>query len=167
MKREYVARQDAKSDHIRRTSKRRLGFSTVVGAIIMIAAVSILGSIMLIWANSHLNAQQKQIGDYYETTSNSLKETYVIEDVWLYGSSPNKCVDVTIRNVGSIAIQLKSIAIVPSSSSSCTASPLNGVILAPKGTYTATVPYNWSTGSTLDISVNTQRGSIERILWKA
>lgn len=150
-----------------RSRKRRSGFSTVVGAAIMIAAVSMLGSVMMIWANSNFGAQQRQIGNYYEQTSNMLKETYVIEDVWLNKDVSNNAnyVNITTRNIGSIAIQIKSIQISSGTNSfTWTLSP--AVTVLSNQTYQANVPYNWSGKSTLDISVYTQRGSIERIVWK-
>jgi len=84
-------------------SRRKSGISTVVSAVIMIAAVSILGSAMLIWANSIFGAQQRTIGTSYEQNTNLLKETFVIEDVWL-SKTPVDYVNVTLRNIGDIAI---------------------------------------------------------------
>ncbi len=95
--------------------RRKSGFSTAISAVIMIAAVSILGSAMLIWANNVFGGQQRTIGNYYEQNSNLLKETFVIEDVWLNESSPpvgpSDYVNVTIRNVGDIAVNVTAVQV--------------------------------------------------------
>ncbi len=158
LKQDSLARLDTKVGSMK-SRRRRSGLSVVISTAMMIAAMSILGSLMLTWANSNFNVQQTQIGNYYEQSNNALQETYVIEDVWFANSDPNH-VYITTRNVGSIAIQLSSITI-----NSFTLNLSPAVTLQKDSTYQATIPYTWNKQQTLDISVNTQRGSIERILW--
>ncbi len=98
----HNARHYSRSEPL--TSKRKSGVSNVVSAVIMIAAISIMGSAMLIWANGVFGGQQRTIGNYYEQNSNLLKETFTIEDVWLSKPPVADYVNVTIRNVGDIAI---------------------------------------------------------------
>ena len=166
MRAKVAAGLELKGPHGRTRKRRgRQGFSTVLGSVIMIAAVSLMGSVMLIWANTNLNSQQKELGDYYEDTSNALKETYVIEDVWL-SSIPADNVNITIRNVGPINLEIKSIQII-NSTDTFVWTPAASALIETKDAYQADIPYVWDTEpSTLDISIHTERGSIERILWK-
>lgn len=170
-----------------RKRKKRSGFTTAVSAAILIAAVSILGSIVVIWANTTFSAQQRQIGDYYEKNSNLLKETFIVEDVWL-SKVPSNYVNVTLRNVGDIAIDIKEIKIAALNSTGTAACTLtcvgglstqtvpapfpptssNGVISSKQTLMIAVANIDWDDddSTSLDISVTTERGSIERIIWK-
>ena len=166
-----------------RSRKRRSGFTTVVGTAILIAAVSILGSIMVIWANTTFNAHRQTIGNDYERNSNLLKERFIIEDVWL-SKSPDlsNYVYVTINNIGDIAINVKEVKVTALDSNgnlTCTSScesgttasktvvPTNGVI----GTKTilridvGNIDWDNNNSKSLDISITTERGSIERVIW--
>lgn len=186
MKGDSLSTLDARAYHFIRSRKRRSGFGTVVSAAIMIAAVSVLGSVMLIWANTTFSGQQRQIGDYYEKNSNLIKETYMVEDVWL-SKSPANYVNVTLRNIGDIAIDIKEVKIVALNSTgtaACTAScqsgtsasvtvpaasiPNNGVISSKQTLRIDVGNIDWdhANSKSLDISITTERGSIERIIWK-
>ncbi len=150
--------------------RRKSGISTVVSAVIMIAAISIMGSVMLIWAKTTFNAQQRQIGNTYETNSNLLKETFIVEDVWLNkyvaGQSPANYVNVTIRNIGDTAITVSQIQItgLTSNGSTCTVpncsvtanAPFNGALVNGLRHYSFPLNSNGlvSTKQTLRVDVN-------------
>lgn len=160
--------------------KTHAGITTSVSAAILISAVSILGSVVLIWANTAFTAEQVKIGDYYEKNSNLLKENYIIEDVWL-SKNPANYVNVTLRNVGDITIDIKKIEIFGLKAddtvfTSATAYPpftgnppnSDGVVFADN-TLRIDVSYTWNDPAnikSLDISVTTERNSMERIIWK-
>ncbi len=158
-----------------RSRRRKSALSTVVSAVIMIAAISIMGSTMLIWAKTVFNAQQKTIGSTYETNSNLLKETFVVEDVWL-NKSPVDYVNVTIRNVGDIAInatQVKVTAVNASGGTACASNFRTSWQCDPGTSYTKTtpVPYsansgnNWILSKGLISSKGTLRVDIANIDW--
>lgn len=178
----------------RKLFKRRAGFATVVSAAIMISAVVILGSVVLIWANATFNTQQKNIGDYYESSSNLLKENFVIEDIWL-NNAPSDYINVTLRNVGDEAIKVKEIKIVGFKSDgikvsdvtvipvfTCQGTPKhcslpqnNDGLVSTKQPLRVDVNYTWKNTidpndpnaiKTLDISIMTIRGSMGQITWK-
>jgi archaellum component FlaF (FlaF/FlaG flagellin family) len=181
MKQDSLVSMDAKTIHAR-SNKRRSGFGTVVSSLIMVVAVAILGSVVLIWANSSLGVQQKKIANDYETNSNLLKENLVIEDIWLSKSltNPQNYVNVTLRNIGDISIAIKEVKIVslgsngvPTGCANCTRTmtssfPNNGVIDSKQTLKIDVDNINWNNSGInyrLDISVTTQRGTIEKILW--
>jgi archaellum component FlaF (FlaF/FlaG flagellin family) len=174
--------------------KKRAGFATVISTAILIGAVSVMGSVVLIWANTTFTAQQRTIGEYYEDNSNLLKENFVIEDVWL-NKVPANYVNITMRNVGDAAIKVKEIKIsgfksdgsevsdiivVPTftcqgSPQHCSLPQNSDGLLSTKQTLRADVNYTWKNTQspedpqaikTLDIQVMTTRGSIEKVSWK-
>ncbi len=158
--------------------KKRSGISNVISAVILIAAVSVLGSVMLIWANSTLGAQRQQIGDYYEENSNLLKETFIVEDIWL-SQNPANYVNVTLRNVGGIAVDIKEVQVIALNSTGGTVDseavippflPASSEgLISSKDTLRIDVgDIDWDhvDSKSLDISVTTERGSIQRVIWK-
>lgn len=146
----------------------------------LISATAILGSMVLIWGNASFSVEQQKIGDYYEKNSNLLKESFMIADVWLSKTPPNY-VNVTLRNNADIAIDIKEMKIIGlkddgstfgspvTVSAPFTGSPANSDgVIASKQTLRIDVSYTWNDANikTLDISITTERGSVERILWK-
>ena len=178
---------------IKKVFKKRSGFATVISTAILIGAVSIIGSVVLIWANTTFAAQQRTIGEYYEDNSNILKENFVIEDVWL-NKDPANYVNMTIRNVGDIGIKVEEIKISGFKSDgtkisditvtptfTCQGSPQHcslpqssDGLVSTKQTLRADVNYTWKNTAlpddpqaikTLDIYVKTTRGSMEKVSW--
>jgi len=184
----FSASANARNTRSTKIRNKRSGFTTAVSAVILIAAVSILGSVMVIWANSTFNAERQRIGDYYETNSNLLKETLMIEDVWL-SKTPANYVNVTLRNIGDITVDVKEVKIIALNSSgtaACTLScvPVNGYTQTATAPFTpnnsdgvisskqtlridvANIDWDHINSVSLDISITTERGSMERIIWK-
>lgn len=182
------------STYARKLFRGRAGFATVVSAAILISAVTILGSVVLIWANTTFNAQQKKIGDYYEDNSNLLKENFVIEDVWL-NKVPSNYINITLRNVGDEAIKVKEISITGFKSDGtkvsniittpaftcqgipkhCSLPQNSDGLVSTKQTLRVDINYAWKNTidpndpeaiKTLDILVMTMRGSMGKVTWK-
>lgn len=176
---------DAKTIHAR-SNKRRSGFGTVVSSLIMVVAVAMLGSVVLIWANSSLNVERTRIANDFETNSNLLKESFIVEDVWLNEVAPKtplNYVNLTLRNLGDISIDIKEVKIIVLNS---TGLPRTGVctppcsitmtmfsnnidIIASKTTSkidVGTIDLVSTNSKSLDISITTERGTVEKILWK-
>lgn len=144
--------------------RARKGIANVVSSVIMILAVTMMGVVTLGWANTSFSAQQKQMTESFQETSNTIKEMYVIEDIWL-SKVPVNYVNITIRNVGTIGLEIDSIKI-QGDSSSYTWTPPADTVLRPKEAYHAGIPFVWNTETILDIYVSTERGSMERSMWK-
>jgi len=185
----FSASANARNTRSTKIRNKRSGFTTAVSAVILIAAVSILGSVMVIWANSTFNAERQRIGDYYETNSNLLKETLMIEDVWL-SKVPQNYVNLTLRNIGDITVDIKEVKIIaldsagaalncsppPDPPAQCTRTvtapffPNNsdGVISSKQSLRIDVDKNDWdhADSRSLDISITTERGSMERIIWK-
>lgn len=151
--------------HAHQTRRSKEGMVTIVSTVILIAAVSIMGSLMFIWANTGFVSQQRIVGDQIQESGDAIKEIFVIEDVW-FSEIPADYVNMTLKNVGSISIKIKNIQVV-NSTGSFIWTPSNDIIILPGKSAQMDIPYAWdSECDSLDISVNTSRGSLERILWK-
>jgi len=137
-------------------SKRRRGISTVVSTAIILAAVSIMGVMLVGWANTNLSSSQMALSSSFDTQMNKLNEDLLVENIW-FGISPN-IVNVTMNNVGSIGFNVTKIEIKNSTS------VLNVVItdggIDPSGDYSIQETYNWSSGETVDFTIFTNRGNI-------
>lgn len=157
----YPARRSSNSCALanRRVSKRRSGYAPVISSAIMLSAVAIMGSVLLVWANTSFMAQQQSVDNYHEKRSNTAKEAVVIEDVWFH-SGPSS-VDITLRNFGSIAVNIKSVTI--GGTSYWTGERVIGI----KQDSTIQVNFAWTAGQEYDIVVTTERGSMLRGIWKA
>ena len=136
--------------------KRRRGISTVVSTAIILAAVSIMGVMLVGWANTNLSSSQMALSSSFDTQMNKLNEDLLVENIW-FGISPN-IVNVTMNNVGSIGFNVTKIEIKNSTS------VLNVVItdggIDPSGDYSIQETYNWSSGETVDFTIFTNRGNI-------
>ena len=137
-------------------SKRRRGISTVVSTAIILAAVSIMGVMLVGWANTNLSSSQMALSSSFDTQMNKLNEDLLVENIW-FGISPN-IVNVTMNNVGSIGFNVTKIEIKNSTSL------LNVVItdggIDPSEDYSIQETYNWSSGETVDFTIFTNRGNI-------
>jgi hypothetical protein len=173
---DLVARLDAKCIHTGST-KKRAGVGTVISSLIMVAAVAILGSVVLIWANSSLHVEKTKISDDFAESSNLLRETFIVEDIWL-SKTPADYVNITLRNIGDIAINATAVnvtAIKSDGTLACTGSPpctnstnLNDAILQSKETRMIPIKVDWDNANaqTLDITITTSRGQVEKVLWR-
>jgi archaellum component FlaF (FlaF/FlaG flagellin family) len=85
-----------------------MAVSPVIANVIMAGAVIAVGTVVLVWALSNFDSRQAEAGALFSTESGELKESFMIEDVWFYEDS-DRHVDVTIRNVGMIDLQVVTI----------------------------------------------------------
>ena len=175
---DLLTRLYAKRIHVK-PSKAKTGIGTVISSMILVAAVALLGSVVLIWANSSLNVQQTKISDDFAKNSNLLRETFIVEDVWLEGPpAPQDYVNITLRNIGDISVNATAVnvtAIKSDGTLACSGSPpctnmtnFNNAIIESNQTLMLAIKVNWDNvnAKSLDITITTSRGSIERILWR-
>ena len=87
--------------------ENKRGLSPVISSVLLASAVIAIGLTVVVWANSTFSARQSGAGAFLSSRSESLKESFVIEDVWFYNSP--KYVNVTVRNVGSIDMEVVAI----------------------------------------------------------
>lgn len=139
--------------------RKRRGYSAVLTTSMMLAAVSILGSSLLIWANMSFDIRRETAAELFEEGSNVLKESLVVEDVWFDAGAP-KYVNVTLRNVGGIVVNVTEVSL------NGTVVWSQSVIVDTGGDVTVYAVYSWSVGM-YTVEVETERGSLLTGVWKA
>jgi archaellum component FlaF (FlaF/FlaG flagellin family) len=119
----------------------------------MVAAVITVGLAVVAWTTSTFSAQQQETSEYFSDRSQAIRENFVIEDVWFY-ATPSKGVNVTVRNVGTVDMNLTSIRF-----DGTGGTEWNQSRIIPKNTAaTITIqPWNWVT-ETYKVVVASLRG---------
>ena len=105
----------------------------------MIAAVAMLGSALTPFAGSKFGGLQEAIADSFSTRAGRLRESLAVEDIWFNSSQPTY-VDVSLRNYGSVGLNVTAITL------NGTKAWDSGLILLPGKAATIKVSYNWSPG---------------------
>jgi Flp pilus assembly protein TadG len=106
-------------------------------------------------------------GVYFQNRSNVMLEGIVIEDVWFNPSQTNN-VTVTVRNTGSINVQL--VALYLNSTPQASTSPSFGttgisLLVGKAVSIKVTSTLTWSTVKVVYVSVATSRGTTVRGYW--
>jgi len=138
------------------SAKRRRGLATVVSTAIILSAISIMGVMLVAWANTNLAAKQMELESSFNTKMNKLNEDLLVENIW-FGTSPN-IVNVTMNNVGSIGFNVTKLEIKNSTSTMFFTITDGG--MAPSEDYSIQETFNWSSGEITDFSIFTDRGNI-------
>ena len=87
----------------------RRAVSTAISSIIMVAAVITVGLAVLAWANNNFASQQQASTAFFNSQNELMRENFVIEDVWFDPSTSERNVDVTLRNVGNVDMNVTAI----------------------------------------------------------
>jgi hypothetical protein len=132
--------------------------------LLLVVATGVIGSFLVAWANSSFAVQSLNITTDAANRINLIKESYVIEDVWFNGTSPNQHEYITIRNSGDLAIKVTKIYVnntqVWSTGQTITAGSYGTITinqLAPA----------WGAGKAQSIWVLTERGTEAKQVWKS
>jgi len=136
-------------------TKRKRAIATVVSTAIILAAVSIMGVMLVAWANTNLYTKQVELESSFNTQMNKLNEDLLVENIW-FGTSPN-IVNVTMNNVGSIGFNVTKIEIKNSTSTMFFTITDGGI--DPSEDYSIQETYNWNSGETVDFTIFTNRGN--------
>jgi hypothetical protein len=103
----------------------------------MVAAVITVGLAVVAWTANNFSMQQDEIGGFFSSRSQAMKENFAIEDVWFI---PYDSANVTVRNIGAVDLTVEAIYF---NGTDC----LDGDRTIVKGTAeTITVTLDWQTG---------------------
>ena len=138
------------------SANRKRGIATVVSTAIILSAVSIMGVVLVAWANTSLYTHQAELESTFSTQMNKINEDLLVENIW-FGTTPS-VVNVTITNVGSIGFNVTAIR-VQNSTDTLDFSITDGGILAG-GDYSIEESYYWDAGETVDFRITTDRGNL-------
>jgi len=132
----------------------RRGISSIITTVIMLSAVSVMGTTSVYWSQSNLHTREQATGSLYSNIINQIKESLVLEHFWY--DTPNQNLNLVLKNNGQDGLHIIQIEI--DGSTHQIAHITNGGIV-PNGIYMGVVHYYWL-GEPLDVYVTTVRGSI-------
>ncbi|HYL66549.1 MAG TPA: hypothetical protein VEU72_05300 [Nitrosopumilaceae archaeon] len=145
--------------------KSRRGISSAIVGAMLLTGTTILGVTLVAWSHSSVITTESNLASSASSKSNTLSEYLSIENVWFRHHIPVSGlsgINITLRNVGSIGVNVTQIKFnntcIPSTNCYTVPKAL-GTILP--GNFTWVQPQiNWHNGSSINMSVITQRGSI-------
>ena len=138
---------------IKRNFRRRRGVSVVITSLMLVVAVSMMGTFLVSWGSSKFASQEAIIANQSSARINQAQESLTVEDAWFFQNNTGYFGTVTVRNSGSVALVVTTIA-------------LNNSIVWNKGTTVLTssysqisIPVDWKSGDVQSIWVTTKRGT--------
>ena len=145
--------------------KSRRGISSAVVGVLMLTGTTILGIGLVAWAHSSVTTTEYALASSSSSRSNTLSEYLAIENIWFrHHISVNgpAGLNITLSNIGSIGVNVTQIKF------NNTCYPPSNCYNVPKalgtilpGNFTWVQPQiSWHNGSSFNMSVITQRGSI-------
>jgi len=140
----------------RRHEYSRRGIATIVTSAIMLVAVALMGSGVVLWGNSNIFSNERALASSYTTNINKISESLVIEKVW-FGTNPQKFVNLTLNNQGSIGLNVTQIQL--SNSSKTIQYHFGNQIILPQKSGSIQVSYGYSHNVLTNIQITTIRGS--------
>ena len=92
-----------------RLIRNKRGVSPAISSVIMVAAVITVGLVVVAWTTSTFAVQQQETSEFFSDRGETIRENFVIEDVWFNASTSPKKVDITVRNVGEVGMNVTAI----------------------------------------------------------
>jgi fibro-slime domain-containing protein len=132
----------------------RRGISNILTGIIMLSAVSIMGTTSVYWSQSNLHTREQATGALYSNIINQVKESLILEHFWY--DTPNQKFNLVLKNTGEDGLHVIEIRI---DGPTRQVTPIINGGIVRDGIYTGVVPYYWL-GDPLEVYVTTDRGSI-------
>ena len=142
---------------------KRTGISTVIASAILLGGVAVIGSGIVLWANSKLSSSEIALSSLSSTNTNKFNEFLAIENVWFCkttcssGATPPR-VNVTMTNIGTVGLNVTQIQLTNSTTITVTKTLKPTVPILP------TQSYMWSNGYTsknpVTVTITTARGTI-------
>jgi archaellum component FlaF (FlaF/FlaG flagellin family) len=141
--------------------RHRRGLSNVVTAAIMLTSVAVMGSAMVSWANGNLKAFETGLANSASDKTNKINENISIENVWFCNTCQfpaNKALNVTLTNVGNLALNVTDIKIIDPSKTNDY--PQTLISIFPGKSHSWKLSFVWTSQIPVNIYVTTARGSI-------
>jgi hypothetical protein len=146
-----------------RTHYRR-GLATIVTSGILLAAVSIMGVMMLGWSQTSISEQKQEMNDVFDTQMNKIREDLFYENIWFAtpaGIMTENHLNVTLANIGILGLNVTSIQVTNvtgTNNTSFTYAYTDGGI-AKSNSLSFNTTYSWQSLDELDVIVFTNRGN--------
>lgn len=141
---------------------KRTGISTVIASAILLGGVAVIGSSIVLWANSKLSSSEIALSSISTTNTNKFNEFLVIENVWFCkttcssGATPPR-VNVTMTNIGTIGLNVTQIKLTNSTAKTVTYSITPNVSIIPTQSYMWSNKY--TSNNPVTVTITTARGT--------
>ncbi len=141
----------------------RRALASIVTSAILLSSIAVLGVGLVGWSNSNLLSHQKDLENTFSKNINKLNEHVTFEKIWFGGTSPNKFVNVTLTNTGTVGLNVTQIKFVNPEDSEeiLSVSETNGGIEI-SNSYSSEIDYEWTSGTAFDFIVTTNRDTLFR-----
>ena len=144
--------------------KNRHALADVVTSAIVLAAVSIMGVMMLAWSNTNLASHQQEIEEVFSTQMNKINEDVSFESIWFptpSGVMTANHINVTLTNTGILGLNVTTIQVTNVTGSNNTSFNYDytDIGIVKSGTISKNVTYPWQSNDELDILIFTARGN--------
>jgi len=146
------------------SAKRRRGIAQVVTSAILLAAVSIMGTMMLVYSQTSMAQQQMEIDEIFNTQLNKINEDLIFENIWFAvpsGIMNDNHLNVTLSNVGILGLNVTTIRVTNVTLGNTTYFDYDYTdlgLIKSQG-ISQNVTYSWQSGDELDVLVFTGRGN--------
>jgi len=94
--------------------KHRRGIAGVVTSGILLAAVSIMGVMLLTWSQTSILQQKQELTDVFDTRMNKINEDMFYENIWFAtpaGNMTKNHLNVTVANIGILGLNVTTIQV--------------------------------------------------------
>jgi len=144
--------------------KHRRGIAGVVTSGILLAAVSIMGVMLLTWSQTSILQQKQEMTDVFDTRMNKINEDMFYENIWFAtpaGLMSENHLNVTVANIGILGLNVTTIQVTNSTGTNNTSIPYyppdGGIVTGDSRSFNVT--YAWQTDDELDVLIFTDRGN--------
>ncbi|MEM2629688.1 MAG: hypothetical protein QXN41_00565 [Candidatus Bathyarchaeia archaeon] len=144
------------------SKKLKKGVSTVIATLIIVSTVFAMFAIIYPWAMSSLTLSQSSAGLWYLSQEAAIKERVVIEMVVFKADATGRYIDVYVRNVGEIDVEIVAFYINGSSQINVNPPLPKRIYVSVEGAENVvcfTITYPWSDGVIYRIKAVTSRGN--------
>ncbi len=140
---------------MRRHKRTRRGLSTIVTGAMLLAAVAIMGIMIVGWANTNLTTHQLALETTLSNTYNKINEKILIEHVWFGNTGPS--INITMNNIGTIGLNVTTIKNTNITSSQEYSYPYTDSVIVTGGTLSTNQTFGWITSTPYEILITTGR----------
>jgi len=140
------------------------GLASVVTSGILLAAVSIMGVMLLGWSQTSINEQKQEMNEVYDDRMNKINENLFYENIWFAtpaGLMTANHLNVTVANIGILGLNVTTIQVTNSTGSNSTSFSYSytdgGIVTGNSLSFNATYP--WQSSDVLDLRIFTDRGN--------
>jgi len=146
-----------------RISLSKRGLSTAVTSAILLAAVTVMGTLLVSWSNMNLTRYQQDLDASSSDNLNRLNEELLLGNIWFGKLTPSNNINITMNNVGTVGLHVTKIEIKEYSTGlNPIVFPYSNTGLLPGGEFSVNETFAWVSDTSYDVLIITERGSVFR-----